>query len=161
MEAGDGRWGRGAGGRPCLLELETDTRGEWHRMRGARRVTSFTSAQVINLCGPEKQVQSVDYLLPWLLHLPALLSALKCKIGPNSGLMHQAVRRQTLSLQSEKRLSGSGECFKFIRAGVSLCRVIIPQVQTKTSRWSPELMSRRRPGQRAAIRPGLTELTGA
>ena len=89
MEAGDGRWGRLAGGRPCLLELETDTRGEWHRMRGARRVTSFTSAQVINLCGPEKQVQSVDYLLPWLLHLPALLSALKCKIGPNSGLRHQ------------------------------------------------------------------------
>ena len=34
MEAGDGRWGRLAGGRPGLLELETDTRGEWHRMRG-------------------------------------------------------------------------------------------------------------------------------
>ena len=57
--------------------------------RRGRVVTSFTSAQVINLCGPEKQVQSVDYLLPWLLHLPALLSALKCKIGPNSGLRHQ------------------------------------------------------------------------
>ena len=27
MEAGDGRWGHGAGGLPCLLELETDTMG--------------------------------------------------------------------------------------------------------------------------------------
>ena len=34
MGAGDGRWGRLAGGQPGLLELETDTRrGEWHRMR--------------------------------------------------------------------------------------------------------------------------------
>ena len=43
-------------------------------------------ALVINLCGP-KQVQSADYLLraASLSHG----SALKCKIGPNSGLRHQ------------------------------------------------------------------------
>ena len=123
MEAGDGRWGQVAGGLPCLLELETDTMG--NAIRWARaRVTSFTRAQVINLCGP-KQVQSVDYLLrpASISKLAGCVSALKCKIGPNSGLMHlqhPAVRRQTLSLQSEKRLSGSGECFKFSQAGVSL-----------------------------------------
>ena len=62
-----------------------------------------------------------------------------------------AGRRQTLSLQSEKRLSGSGECFKFSQAGVSLSLwcVIIPQVQTKTLSWSLEPKSRLWPGQRA------------
>ena len=123
MEAGDGRWGQVAAGLPCLLELETDTMGNAMRWTRAR-VTSFTRAQVINLCGP-KQVQSVDYLLraASISRLAGCVSALKCKIGPNSGLMHlqhPAVRRQTLSLQSEKRLSGSGECFKFSQAGVSL-----------------------------------------
>ena len=166
MEAGDGRWGQVAAGLPCLLELETDTMGNAMRWTKAR-VTSFTRAQVINLCGP-KQVQSVDYLLraASISRLAGCVSALRCKIGPNSGLMHlqhPAVRRQTLSLQSEKRLSGSGECFKFSQAGVSLSLSLSlvcyyptgsdknsglePRAQVKTLAWAESATSR--PGQPA------------
>ena len=77
--------GRLAGGRPCLLELETDTRGEWHRMRGDKSDQLYRGSGDKSLRAKSRCKVLIIYC--WL-HLPAARSAFKCKIGPNSGLMH-------------------------------------------------------------------------
>ena len=51
-----------------------------------------------------------------------------------------------MSLQSEKRLSGSGECFKFSQAGVSLL-CYYPTAQTKTPELEPRAQVKSWPGQ--------------
>ena len=89
-------------------------------------------------------MQSADYLLR--AASLSLLSNVKLDLIQGSGTSTGAVRRQTLSLQSEKRLSGSGECFKFSQAGVSLL-CYYPTAQTKTPELEPRAQVKSWPGQ--------------
>lgn len=87
-------------------------------------------------------MQSADYLLR-----AASLPALKCKIGPNSGLRHQhwAVRRQTLSLQSEKVWVDQVSVSSSARPVSLLC--YYPTAQTKTPELKPRAQVKSWPGQ--------------
>ena len=143
---------------PALLVRAWDSLNGKCYGRRLRQSDQLYKALVINLCGP-KQVQSADYLLRAAsLSLMAPLSNVKLDLIQGSGTSTGAVRRQTLSLQSEKRLSGSGECFKFSQAGVSL-PCYYPTAQTKTPELEPRAQDLAWADQRAAIhRPGWAGL---